>query len=376
MHTNVPTLLPLAPLVPLAPFASRHVQEANGFPCPCSQAATWSFSSPSNRIQGALGEQINNGFQFLILFALCGFLALLFPETQDLDTAEGRKIVGGMLVVSDICDTYVFSSYMQALHGTRAEAARLSYDHRVCLNVQYGIACFFFLWGVVYPTIVFFFLENSWTRLRTGLVIDASVFLATIAVLYAHGEERYPPGDAPLAVAIFGRPLCSLLAAAFFNLPMRRRISAWGTVCGLFHVQISLHELDRTELMRILKGADIGVPSAAGNESSADTGSMLRSEVGHHPQPVREPEPTAAASPPACSHHTTKVQGRATIPSSLEVGDAPPLLPLAKASDEGDYLVLSTVVSGSASNSNAPAPSQLDARRRLSALPHALPMTD
>ena len=34
---------------------------------------------------------------------------------------------------------------------------------------RYALSAFFFCWGVVYPTATWFFLRNTWVRLRSGL---------------------------------------------------------------------------------------------------------------------------------------------------------------------------------------------------------------
>ena len=131
----------------------------------------------------------------------------------------------------------------------------------MCLWIHYALCAFFFVWGVIYPTVVFFFLRNSWTRLRCGLVIDATVFLTAIGALWSFGEDKYPPGDAPLHVAILGRPAICLLAAATFNLPNRRRMVALGAHLGLFHVKVGLDELGRGEMRRMLSQSGHGAPN-------------------------------------------------------------------------------------------------------------------
>ena len=118
----------------------------------------------------------NNFIQLLILFSIAAFIAVINP-TPDLDTPRARRVIGPMLAVSVLVDTYVCCVHVRALAATRTEAARASHDQFVCLCTQYAIAAFFFIWGVVYPTIVWFRLRNSWIRLRSGLVVDALVFL-------------------------------------------------------------------------------------------------------------------------------------------------------------------------------------------------------
>ena len=130
---------------------------------------------------------------------------MIAPE--DLDSAEARKYIGPLLAVSDVCDTCVAFNVFQAYHASRSEGAAQSYERRVCLYIHYALVAFFYYWGVVYPTMVWFFYKNSWWRLRTGLVIDACVFLTAIGLLWWHGETRYPPGDSSLLAAILaGRP--------------------------------------------------------------------------------------------------------------------------------------------------------------------------
>jgi len=173
-----------------------------------------------------------------------------------------------MLAVSNVCDAYVAIAHVRALHATRSEAARTSYNARVCLRVHYALTAFYFCWGIIYPTIVYFYLHNSWGRMRSGLVVDACAFLLGYAVLHAHGETRYPPGEAPLEIALFGRPACALLGAALFTPSTRLKLSGWGEAAGLFHVKLSLSELRRADLYSVLRGSGVdGPPVACGNSA-------------------------------------------------------------------------------------------------------------
>lgn len=287
-------------------------------------AATFSLTaqteSASNLVQRSLGEQANNVVQLAIVFAICTFLATINPQV-DLDTPLARKYIGPMLAVSNVIDTFVVSVHVRALAMTRTEAARSDYDRRVCLHTQYAVTAFFYCWGVIYPTIVWFRLKNTWVRLRTGLVIDACVFLATIGLLYAHGEDKYPPSDSPLAVALFGRPLASLLAAATFNLPARRRIAEWGAAAGLYHVSLNLNDLRREEARRVLRQMRLGAPVAAGNVSVSSGTSVEMGPVGgqaaHGPEGSDETaDESDEVEGKACSHYTAKDPFAGVYPGS------------------------------------------------------------
>ena len=224
--------------------------------------------SASSVIVHALGQQANNLAQLVYLFGLMGFLAILFPE--DLDSPTARKWIGALLAVSNVSDMYVVHAHATAYAASsRPAEASVSYDKRVCLYIHLALLCFFFCWGVVYPTIVFFFLHNSWTRLRTGLTIDAFVFLTAYALLWVHGEERYPPGDAPLDVALFGRPAVALLGAAAFTKSTRLRLARLATEYGFFHVKFSLDELPQGELRTMFIRSGLGEPIASGNDEGA-----------------------------------------------------------------------------------------------------------
>ena len=175
----------------------------------------------SSSVQIGGGEIANNLVQLMIVGVLGIFLSVIAPE--DLDSAEARKYIGPLLAVSDVCDTCVAFNVFQAYHASRSEGAAQSYERRVCLYIHYALVAFFYYWGVVYPTMVWFFYKNSWWRLRTGLVIDACVFLTAIGLLWWHGETRYPPGTAA-ACRHPGRPTVSLLVAAVFTRENRRRL--------------------------------------------------------------------------------------------------------------------------------------------------------
>lgn len=183
-----------------------------------------------------LPSAVNNLAQLLIVVVSLAFLALMFPD--DLDSREARRYIGIFLCVSDICDTYVIIGVTRAYTATRSAAARVDDDRHMCLLIHYVICAFFFIWGVLYPTAVYFWMHNSWARLRSGLVVDAAVFLTAIAALWYYGEDKFPPGDAPLHVALLGRPAICLLASATFGQRNRQRLVAWGARLGLFHVQV------------------------------------------------------------------------------------------------------------------------------------------
>ena len=209
-------------------------------------------ASTSNLVQKALGEQVDNLFQLFIVFSLMAFLALMAPE--DLESKDMRKyVIGPMLAVSWVGATFVAFAHARALTANRSAVAAANHNQRVCLNIQYALCAFYYCWGAIYPIIVFFFLRNSWARMRLGLTTDAVVFLTGYALLWAHGEEHYPPGDASLTVALFGRPAVALLGAATFGPQTRRRIAGWGAAAGLFHVQLGLNELTREEIRWMLR---------------------------------------------------------------------------------------------------------------------------
>ena len=74
-------------------------------------SSTAFLNGASNSVQFYFGQQANNLCQLVILFVLLSFLAVLFPE--DLETPNARKTIGRMLIVSDVCDTYVTIAHAQ-----------------------------------------------------------------------------------------------------------------------------------------------------------------------------------------------------------------------------------------------------------------------
>ena len=282
-----------------------HLLLALTFATMVGYSASWSPSlrtdagTATNYIQRSLGEHANNLMQLIICFAIATFIAVVNPQ-PDLDTPPARRVIGPMLAVSNLVDTYVCFIHVRTLAATRTEAARASHDQFICLCTQYALAAFFYTWGVVYPTIVWFRLRNSWVRLRSGLVVDALVFLTGIVVLWAHGETRYPPGDAPLLVALLGRPAVSLLAAAVFNEPVRLRLSA---AAGLYHVQLRLTDLKWAEARRLLRKEGLGEPTASGN--TASTASVVSSN--HISSSDVEEESSNLSLDEMQSHHTAKL---------------------------------------------------------------------
>ena len=260
-----------------------------------SPAARGAADDTSNLVQMVFGEQVNNLFQLLCFVVLIVTLSILFPEPDDLDTPAARKyVIGPLLMVSDICDVGVTVAYSLSLWETRSSVAMTSHNAFVCLCVHFLLVAFFFAWGVIYPTITFFFLDNSWRRLRHGLVVDAIGWYVCIAVLWVHGETHFPPGDVPLVVAISGRPAIALIGAATFNLANRRRLAAWAAAAGLFHVSLGLGELRRDEIRSVMGYTGRGAPSACGNESTTASSTV-------------EDYESEAFAPR--SHYTTKVSG-------------------------------------------------------------------
>ena len=290
-----------------------HLLLALTFATMVGYSASWSPSlrtdagTATNYIQRSLGEHANNLMQLIICFAIATFIAVVNPQ-PDLDTPPARRIIGPMLAVSNLVDTYVCFIHVRTLAATRTEAARASHDQFICLCTQYALAAFFYTWGVVYPTIVWFRLRNSWVRLRSGLVVDALVFLTGIVVLWAHGETRYPPGDAPLLVALLGRPAVSLLAAAVFNEPVRLRLSA---AAGLYHVQLRLTDLKWAEARRLLRKEGLGEPTASGN--TASTASVISSSG-------VEEESSNLSLDEMQSHHTAKLPANFEPPCGSSSG--------------------------------------------------------
>jgi hypothetical protein len=128
----------------------------------------------SSEIAVALGQQANNAAQFFILMTTATVLTLMFPE--DLDSPEARRFIGPFLAVSNVAGTSVAITVARGYAETRSEGAQQDANERVCLYIHYALCAFYFVWGVVYPTITFFFLRNSWRRLRLGLFVDAIIF--------------------------------------------------------------------------------------------------------------------------------------------------------------------------------------------------------
>lgn len=272
-------------------------------------AASWHTNQDvqmvSSSVQIGGGEIANNLVQLMIVGVLGIFLSVIAPE--DLDSAEARKYIGPLLAVSDVCDTCVAFNVFQAYHASRSEGAAQSYERRVCLYIHYALVAFFYYWGVVYPTMVWFFYKNSWWRLRTGLVIDACVFLTAIGLLWWHGETRYPPGDSSLLAAILGRPTVSLLVAAVFTRENRRRLVEWCARLGVFHVKLSLNELQGDEIRRVLAKSGYGAPVASGNSVNGGDVKWSLEEPGGEPSAPPEEEEISSAPASDPSHHTAKV---------------------------------------------------------------------
>ena len=204
-------------------------------------AASWSGHSASSSIVSALGQHTNNLAMLLAFLPSVMFLAAVFPK--ELDSSEARRFILPLLLASDLSGIHVFITTVQAYTADRSEAASTSPEKRMCLHIHYGLCAFFMYWGVVYPTACFLRiggLRNSWPVLRRGLVVDACAFYSAIGLLWCFGEERYPPGDAPLHVALLGRPAIGLLTATLLTPQRREGISRWAVAAGLFHVHINL----------------------------------------------------------------------------------------------------------------------------------------
>ena len=274
-------------------------------------AATWCGGSTS-QVAVVLGQHANNIAMLMAFLPLMLFLALMFPE--DLDSADARKYIGPMLAMSNVSGTLVFISVTWAYATDRSEGASQSFEQRACLYIHYGICCFFFYWGVLYPTACFYHIggrANSWRTLRRGLVIDSSAFFLAIFLLWWFGEERFPPGDAPLHVALCGRPTIGLLTAAVFSQKTRQEMVRWCSAAGLYHVNLSLHELRRDEIRAVLRRSGFGEPVASGNVDSATTRSSFKSKERHEDSEAdSSTEPSVTGVPRRVhSHHTAKLGG-------------------------------------------------------------------
>jgi len=272
-------------------------------------AFTWQYDSHlvSSSIAIMIGQEhyhgvANNVIMLLIFWTLLIFLAVLFPD--DLDSAEARKVIGVMLALSDISGIYVFCSTTNGYTVTRSEGAASSLEKRVCLYIHYCLLCFFFFWGVVYPTWTYFFLHNSWRRLRCGLVVDACAFYLAIAMLWWFGEEKYPPGDAPLLVVLLGRPAIALFSAATFNPATRCRLAAWGKAAGILHVKLSLDELRHDEIRQVLGTKGFGKPVACGNLTDGSYGGSALLSAGSVDDAPISSEANELSHQ---SHHTAKI---------------------------------------------------------------------
>ena len=269
-------------------------------------AATWHSSSEgtTNYVQRQFGRLADLLVQAFILFALLLFLAVVAPD--DLEAPEARKYIGYMLIVSNLSGTYAAYAHARALQLARASVVA-TWNEFVCLYVQYTMSLFYWLLGVVYPTVTFFCLHNSWQRCRTGMVVDSCVFLCGIAVLHAHGETCYPPGDAPLAAA-FGRPVVALLGAAVFAPANRHRLALWAQSAGLFHVRLTLEELRDNNLRPMLARVGVGFPGASGNTTEGSLLSIERTSSVSRPPSRSQPRASRSRSG-APSHHTAKWTG-------------------------------------------------------------------
>lgn len=229
-------------------------------------AASWSMERPSPWIALASGAQANNVAMLFAFMPWIIFLAAVLPE--DLDSSEARRSIGPLLAVSDISGVYVFVCTIQAYRADRAEAARIDYNERMCLYILHGVCVFFAYWSVVHPTACFFRLSRlrmSWKMLRRGLVVDASAFCLFYGLLWCFGETRYPPGDVPLSVAIFGRPTIALLTSALLTPRNRQRIKEWGLAAGLLHVRLDLHHLTQNATRELISMSGYDTPSSDGN---------------------------------------------------------------------------------------------------------------
>jgi hypothetical protein len=268
-------------------------------------AATWSLipgegelSVAASGVTKHLGDYANNLTQLVCHFSLVGFMAALFPG--DLDSTEARRYIGPLLAVSNTADTYVVVGTVLAYDASRSEGARTSRDQRVCLYICFGVCAFKFVWGVIYTTWVFVSRRASWARLRAGMCIDAAVFWCAIAALWCHGETRYPPGEAPLHVALLGRPAIGLLAAAVFGRDNRARLAKAFAAAGFFHVQLDLKRLTDKAVRYHLTISGYETPVAAGNDESLPSNDSLGDEDSFSTTPTSQGAPA--------SHHTAKLE--------------------------------------------------------------------
>ena len=264
-------------------------------------ALSFSSFSPASAVAVALGAQANNVAMLCAVLPWMLFLAALLPE--DLDAAEARGSIGVLLMVSNLSSIYVFWCTVQAYSADRAAAASTDYNRWMCLHIHYGLCVFFVVWAVLVPTAHFLRLGRlrmSWAVLRRGLVVDATAFCLSYCLLWLYGEERYPPGDEPLFVVVFGRPSIGLLMSALFTPGNRGRVRAWGVAAGLLHVQLDLKRLTDKAVRYHLTISGYETPVAAGNDESLPSNDSLGDEDSSSTTPTSQGAPA--------SHHTAKLE--------------------------------------------------------------------
>ena len=255
--------------------------------------------------------------QLGVLFVMMGFLAITFPD--DMETPSARKVIGVLLLFSNIGTSYVCYEHYELYAATRDTSPNSPHNERVCAYVHYAILAWVVLWGVVYPTAVWLLRLNSWARARAGLLCDATAVLTAVLLLHAHGETRFPPGDRPFAAA-FGRPLIAIVGSATFTPRLRHRLHAAALQAGLLDLFVDLGDLRTDDLRRFLTRRSSranDAPIASGNIEVKSRDSGWVEAVDHTEE--------SSSLPPSDhqSHYTAKIGDNMQPPPGLTMRRPP-----------------------------------------------------
>jgi len=149
-------------------------------------------------------------------------LALIFPE--GLNTRAARTLIWPLTIIVAVGDLMV--AWENALHlwSTRSFDAPLL--HRARLAVQY-LTCAFVPAMYSYSNLRFYRLAFTWADARFISLLHGLFLFAVYLLLFALGEESYPPGGTPFTQNML-RPIPPLLCAMVLHLRSRSRAGELG----------------------------------------------------------------------------------------------------------------------------------------------------
>ena len=159
---------------------------------------------------------------FCMITGSWSVLAVIFPE--GLDTRAARRLIWPLTIITSVGDLMVAWENAVHLWSTRSFDAPLL--QRARLAVQYS-TCAFVPAIYSYSNLRFYRLAFTWADARFVSLLHGFFLFAVYLLLFALGEDSYPPGDLPFTQNML-RPIPPLLCAMVLHPRFRSRAGELG----------------------------------------------------------------------------------------------------------------------------------------------------